>query len=65
MISIIFGYYEIEKFKHEKVHTYNETISKLVKVESLNTADVQKLWIKLLANDNILNTNVKDEAEKD
>jgi len=40
MISIIVGYYEIDKFKHEKVHAYYDTISRLVKIENINTTEI-------------------------
>ena len=41
IVSLLHGYYEINKFKYEKSHSYYNTVSKVIDVEDMNLDSVR------------------------
>lgn len=53
IVSLLHGYYEINKFKYEKAKGYYKTISMLTEVEFSNLETAHELLDKIMNNPNV------------
>ena len=64
-MSLIIGYYEIDRFKNLKTESYYVSISRLIKVENGNIINVNNLWDIVLDHERLKKINCEIKLVND